>query len=404
MKLDLGLPSWNVAQIDDITLGQAYTTKVEKLDEAMDPHYRAGMTAAYDGKKASANPHDKFSMEHKLWKQGHKDNYRPVPKDAKSVKEENEIEEQKQKYTSKNDTQDELNSRPGAWRGDVSMSNRTKKDGSPSKEERYQQYNLKQRILMKKKTGGLTGPKGALPEETEMNEELYKFKEPIKLRGKRGEDVTVHGYESYRDVFKGSPYGKKMAGNNQDVWPDMHVHPDDHHKLPKSLKDIYRLAGKDMKEETESLQEAKPKTIPMGAARHPAAAPGHPNHAQWLAAQPKRPSKAPKSPSVRYGKPIDTSDPKLHKALEDHFGGTFQHFDTDPKHGHTAEGHPVMHARVRHSYTADDFGVPDDEMQDTDEAHSARVIRKGGKYHVMFQGEKMHESAIMKMVLDKLNK
>ena len=51
-----------------------------ELDENMDPHYRAGMMAAYDGKTAKHNPHDKMSMAHKLWKQGHKDNYRPQPK------------------------------------------------------------------------------------------------------------------------------------------------------------------------------------------------------------------------------------------------------------------------------------------------------------------------------------
>jgi len=376
MKLDLGLPSWNVAQIDDITLGQAYTTKVEKLDEAMDPHYRAGMNAAYDGKKASANPHDKFSMEHKLWKQGHKDNYRPAPKDAKTVKEESEIDEQAKwrsnprahrevddddqysddapidtrKVAYGDEKSDPLDRRPQNWRSKADLAKRMTKKGKPTASEKGMQKITKDLIQFTHDSGGISGPKGRLPEETEYG-----------IKGT--DDVTVKG-----NTYK----------YNADK---------DRHEL--------------VKEETESLQEAKPKTIPMGAARHPAAAPGHPNHHQWLAAQPKRPAKA---PSVHYGKPIDTSDPKLHKALEDHFGGTFQHFDTDPKHGHTAEGHPVMHARVRHSYTANDFGVPDDEMQDTDEAHSARVIRKGGKYHVMFQGEKMHESAIMKMVLDKLNK
>jgi hypothetical protein len=63
-----------------------------ELEEGMmDKHYMAGMQAAYAKKPASTNPHDKFSMEHKLWKQGHKDNWRPTPKNK--VAEETEMNE-----------------------------------------------------------------------------------------------------------------------------------------------------------------------------------------------------------------------------------------------------------------------------------------------------------------------
>jgi hypothetical protein len=64
---------------------------VDLEEGMMDKHYMAGMQAAYAKKPASSNPHDKFSMEHKLWKQGHKDNWKPTPKNK--VAEETEMNE-----------------------------------------------------------------------------------------------------------------------------------------------------------------------------------------------------------------------------------------------------------------------------------------------------------------------
>jgi len=63
------------------------------------------------------------------------------------------------------DSGDELTSRPGAWRGKNDMAKRMTKKGVPTKSELAFQNNLKMRMRMKKKEGGLTGPKGVLPEQ-----------------------------------------------------------------------------------------------------------------------------------------------------------------------------------------------------------------------------------------------
>jgi hypothetical protein len=59
-------------------------------------------------------------------------------------------------------SEDELNARPGMWRGN---SKRMTKKGKPTKDELGMQDNLKQRIKMQKKQGGLTGPRDLLPEQ-----------------------------------------------------------------------------------------------------------------------------------------------------------------------------------------------------------------------------------------------
>lgn len=74
---------------------------------------------------------------------------------------------------------------------------------------------------------------------------------------------------------------------------------------------------------------------------------------------------------VHYRKEIDTTDPKLHKALEDHNGGSFEHFNR-LKHSHNEEGHAVLHASVTHSYSKDDdLGLD----HDTDETYSVKVVK-----------------------------
>ena len=57
---------------------------------------------------------------------------------------------------------DELNARPGMWRGDAK---RMTAKGKPTKDELGMQDNLKNRIKASNKKGGLTGPKGVLPEQ-----------------------------------------------------------------------------------------------------------------------------------------------------------------------------------------------------------------------------------------------
>jgi hypothetical protein len=97
----------------------------------------------------------------------------------------------------------------------------------------------------------------------------------------------------------------------------------------------------------------------------------HPDHAKWKAEQ--------KAKTVRtrvvHSKPIDTSDHKLHKALENHLGGSFEHFESEPKHGHNEHGHPTMIARVTHSYTHEDLGMHPDEMDDTSESYRVKVTK-----------------------------
>ncbi len=63
------------------------------------------------------------------------------------------------------DSGDELTSRPGMWRGKADMAKRMTKKGVPTKSELAFQNNLKMRMRMKKKEGGLTGPQGNLPEQ-----------------------------------------------------------------------------------------------------------------------------------------------------------------------------------------------------------------------------------------------
>ena len=70
------------------------------------------------------------------------------------------------------DSGDELKSRPGMWRSKGDMAKRMTKKGVPTKAELGFQSNLKNRIKMQQKKGGLTGPQGYLPEQ-QVNEDEY---------------------------------------------------------------------------------------------------------------------------------------------------------------------------------------------------------------------------------------
>ena len=75
---------------------------------------------------------------------------------------------------------DELNARPGMWRGDAK---RMTAKGKPTKDELGMQDNLKNRIKASNKKGGLTGPKGVLPEQQDVAEAgpfSYGAKKPRK--------------------------------------------------------------------------------------------------------------------------------------------------------------------------------------------------------------------------------
>jgi len=151
----------------------------------------------------------------------------------------------------------------------------------------------------------------------------------------------------------------------------------DHKDLVSSiLKHVAdnHLTNEEVELNSGELNEAiKGKTIPMGHPNHPAANPTHPNHDKWLMA---RPQKKPTPPKTRLAKPIDTWDRKLHKALEKNLGGTFEHFESDPKHGHNENGHATVRVAVTHSYTHEDFGVNKGEVPDhASETYHVKVTR-----------------------------
>jgi hypothetical protein len=68
------------------------------------------------------------------------------------------------------DSGDELRARPGSWRGAADMAKRMTKKGVPTKAELGFQSGLKHHIKHTKRMGGLTGPKGMLPEEQGVEE------------------------------------------------------------------------------------------------------------------------------------------------------------------------------------------------------------------------------------------
>jgi hypothetical protein len=368
MKLDLGLPSWNVAQVDDITLGRAYTTKVEQLDELSNDTLKSYKKKAIFDLKSSTSKLNAFEPELRS---------KNPAKDQKIAQKRVAGINAANRALNKEETElEEVFADQGSGSGN-------------SKADKAIAAKLKAKNTRKlHKTSVDIGEYGTTPQHM-----AGKIRSLSGLVGAKHDGQEFHIFHMSASAEAANKAARKaLSKSNSGYGYGGYCRTTEakHGELEES--NMY---------DAESLQEAKPKTIPMGAARHPAAAPGHPNHSQWLAAQPKRPSKA---PAVRQGKPIETSDPKLHQALENHLGGQFAHFETDPRHSHTPEGHAQMHVRVRHSYSADDLGMHPDEFEDTDEAHSVKVIRKGGKYHVMHPSEKMYESTIMNMVLDKLNK
>lgn len=74
--------------------------------------------------------------------------------------------------------EDELSQRPQSWR--PKNDPRVKKDGKPTKFELGMQDNLKQRIKFQQNQGGLTGPKGNLPEEVQLDEISSMLRDKVK--------------------------------------------------------------------------------------------------------------------------------------------------------------------------------------------------------------------------------
>ena len=111
---------------------------------------------------------------------------------------------------------DELNARPGMWRGDAK---RMTAKGKPTKDELGMQDNLKNRIKASNKKGGLTGPKGVLPEQG-----VAEGNDQSDIRPARVGDEIVLKNSKYRGVivklgtdgefsFKNESDGKRYRGN-----------------------------------------------------------------------------------------------------------------------------------------------------------------------------------------------
>jgi len=99
---------------------------------------------------------------------------------------------------------DELNSRPGMWRGDAK---RMTAKGKPTKDELGMQNNLKNRIKASNKKGGLTGPKGSLPEQNELDEEDFTPQQ-TKMAHTIGKEFAK---KKVGDTYKGGPYAVASA-------------------------------------------------------------------------------------------------------------------------------------------------------------------------------------------------
>jgi len=113
-------------------------------------------------------------------------------------------------------SEDELNSRPGMWRGDAK---RMTAKGKPTKDELGMQDNLKNRIKASNKKGGLTGPKGVLPEKQGVAEAKPSAgmskgeKSAVAKKAQAGKDIGKPG-KSFDKVAKaagGGEKGKKIA-------------------------------------------------------------------------------------------------------------------------------------------------------------------------------------------------
>jgi hypothetical protein len=108
-------------------------------------------------------------------------------------------------------SEDELNSRPGMWRGDAK---RMTAKGKPTKDELGMQDNLKNRIKASNKKGGLTGPKGVLPEEQGVAEAKPSAgmskgeKSAVAKKAQAGKDIGKPG-KSFDKVAKAAGGGEK---------------------------------------------------------------------------------------------------------------------------------------------------------------------------------------------------
>lgn len=103
---------------------------------------------------------------------------------------------------------DELSTRPGMFRSKADMDNRMTKEGQPtSGEKRIQKY-LKHTMQLTRKQGGLSGPKGNLPEEVKEDTEQFD------------ETVLVHATYEIKESYTFGEYltaAKYLVGDDEAV-------------------------------------------------------------------------------------------------------------------------------------------------------------------------------------------
>jgi hypothetical protein len=95
-----------------------------------------------------------------------------------------------------------------------------------------------------------------------------------------------------------------------------------------------------------------------------------------------------KSKEAPVTKQVDVSHPDVHKALEDHLGGRFEHFDGIGHHheviGRDGKRKSAINVRAVHSYTHKDLGMRPEDMDDTSESYVVKIVNQGGgKYTVI---------------------
>jgi len=222
--------------------------------------------------------------------------------------------------------------------------------------------------------------------EVELDESIV-----TKAHDAKYDELMKKGYKPHSLGPKSAPGAQSHVLKHKDTGEKIHLHT-----WQKSISDVGQ--------KVETLKEAiRAKIIPthMSSGKPN---PNHPKYAEHKAAYDAAKAAEPKKPrAARPGKPVDSSDSKLHSALEDHLGGSFEHFEGPLKHYTTKEGHPAAKMTVTHSYKASDFGYEHD-TEDMAETHHVTAVRKGGKYEIyhrsMREGVELDEGKMSEIASD----